>query len=222
MIQATPEDMEGDQAYCPNCVQFGLPLLLARYAVCRSDEDVARPAPPLQAPFGAGVQDIALPPAEAHYALRLLRGGYVYAFNEARGEWLAWQANDHGDLSPFDIRAATPPPQNDTAPASCSRHDRAMLSKCILLPDAKWATTLWLTYSAVPWTNNVWKRHHDHDYRRRSMRRIDVAAWRASGHVQPHVASLYDALEQVAEFHLADGYAIHTEHRASATCPWCT
>lgn len=209
MIQATPEDMEGDQAYCPNCVQFGLPLLLARYAVCRSDEDVARPAPPLQAPFGAGVQDIALPPAEAHYALRLLRGGYVYAFNEARGEWLAWQANDHGDLSPFDIRAATPPPQNDTAPASCSRHDRAMLSKCILLPDAKWATTLWLTYSAVPWTNNVWKRHHDHDYRRRSMRRIDVATWRASGHVQPHVASLYDALEQVAEFHLADGYAIH-------------
>lgn len=209
MIQATPEDMEADQAYCPNCVQFGLPLLLARYAVCRSDEDVARPAPPLQAPFGAGVQDIALPSAEAHYALRLLRGGYVYAFHEAREEWLAWQVNDHGDLSPFDIRAATPPPQNDVSPASCSRHDRAMLAKCILLPDAKWATTLWVTYSAVPWTNNVWQRHHDPDYRRRSMRRIDVAAWRASGHVQPHVASLYDALDQVAEFHLADGYAIH-------------
>lgn len=192
--------------YCPNCIQFGFPLLLARYAVARADLEVRRPAPALQAPFGSGVQDIALPASEARYTLRLLRGGYVYTFNEARDEWRAWQLNDHGDLSPFDIRDSTPPPQNDDAPARCSRHGSAMMSKCIIVPDAQWGTTLWLAYSAAPWTAKVWRRHQTAGYRQRSMRRIDVAGWAASAAPQPHMVSLYQALEQVAEFHLVDSY----------------
>lgn len=192
--------------YCPNCIQFGFPLLLARYAVARADADVRRPAPALQAPFGSGAQDIALPASEARYTLRLLRGGYVYTFNEARDEWRAWQLNDHGDLSPFDIRDSTPPPQNDDAPARCSRHGSAMMSKCIIVPDAQWGTTLWLAYSTAPWTAKVWRRHQAAGYRQRTMRRIDVAGWAASAAPQPHMASLYQALEQVAEFHLVDSY----------------
>jgi len=194
--------------YCPNCIRFGFPILLARYAVARTDAEVRRRAPPLQAPFGSGVQDIVLPASDAQYTLRLLRGGYVYAFNETRDEWLAWQVNEHGDLSSFDIRDTSPPPQNDHAPASCSRHGRAMMSKCIVLPDAKWGTTLWLAYSAAPWTAKVWRRHQDAAYRQRSMRRIDMAGWVGSGKPQPHMAGLYQALDQVAEFHLVDTYSI--------------
>ena len=194
--------------YCPNCVTFGFPILLARYAVARTDAEVRRRAPPLQAPFGAGVQDIALPASDAQYTLRLLRGGYVYGFNETRDEWLAWQVNEHGDLSSFDIRDTSPPPQNDDAPASCSRHGSAMMSKCIVLPDAKWGTTLWLAFSAAPWTAKVWRRHQDAVYRQRSMRRIDMAGWVGSGNPQPHMASLYQTLDQVAEFHLVDTYSI--------------
>ncbi|MCF7752236.1 hypothetical protein KQ945_15865 [Bacillus subtilis subsp. subtilis] len=199
-------DTDTSADYCPNCIQLGFPLLLARYAVARADPDVRRPAPALQAPFGSGMQDIALPASEARYTLRLLRGGYVYAFHEARDEWLAWQLNDHGDLSPFDIRDSTPPPQNDDAPARCSRHGSAMMSKCIIVPDAQWGTTLWLAYSAAPWTAKVWRRHQTAGYRQRTMRRIDVAGWAASAAPQPHMASLYQALEQVAEFHLVDSY----------------
>jgi hypothetical protein len=194
--------------YCPNCIRFGFPILLARYAVARTDAEVRRRAPPLQAPFGSGVQDIVLPASDAQYTLRLLRGGYVYAFNETRDEWLAWQVNEHGDLSSFDIRDTSPPPQNDDAPASCSRHGSAMMSKCIVLPDAKWGTTLWLAFSAAPWTAKVWRRHQDAAYRQRSMRRIDVAGWVGSGNPQPHMASLYQTLDQVAEFHLVDTYSI--------------
>ena len=194
--------------YCPNCIRFGFPILLARYAVARTDAEVRRRAPPLQAPFGSGVQDIVLPASDAQYTLRLLRGGYVYAFNETRDEWLAWQVNEHGDLSSFDIRDTSPPPQNDHAPASCSRHGRAMMSKCIVLPDAKWGTTLWLAFSAAPWTAKVWRRHQDAAYRQRSMRRIDMAGWVGSGKPQPHMAGLYQALDQVAEFHLVDTYSI--------------
>lgn len=193
--------------YCPNCVTFGFPILLARYAVARTDAEVRRRAPPLQAPFGVGVQDIALPASDAQYTLRLLRGGYVYGFNETRDEWLAWQVNEHGDLSSFDIRDTSPPPQNDDAPATCSRHGSAMMSKCVVLPDAKWGTTLWLAYSTAPWTPNVWRRHQDAAYRQRSMRRIDMASWVDSGSPQPHMASLYQALDQVAEFHLVDTYS---------------
>lgn len=194
-------------AYCPNCITFGFPILLARYAVARTDAEVRRQAPRLQSPFGAGVQDIALPASDAQYTLRLLRGGYVYAFNAMRDEWLAWQVNEHGDLSSFDIRDTSPPPQNDDAPASCSRHGSAMMSKCIVLPDAKWGTTLWLAYSTAPWTARVWRRHQDAAYRQRSMRRIDMASWVGSGSPQPHMASLYQALDQVAEFHLVDTYS---------------
>jgi len=193
--------------YCPNCVTFGFPILLARYAVARTDAEVRRRAPPLQAPFGAGVQDIALPASDAQYTLRLLRGGYVYGFNETRDEWLAWQVNEHGDLSSFDIRDTSPPPQNDDAPATCSRHGSAMMSKCVVLPDAKWGTTLRLAYSTAPWTPNVWRRHQDAAHRQRSMRRIDMASWVDIGSPQPHMASLYQALDQVAEFHLVDTYS---------------
>lgn len=194
--------------YCPNCIRFGFPILLARYAVARTDAEVRRRAPPLQAPFGSGVKDIVLPASDAQYTLRLLRGGYVYAFNETRDEWLAWQVNEHGDLSSFDIRDTSPPPQNDDAPASCSRHGSAMMSKCIVLPDAKWGTTLWLAFSAAPWTAKVWRRHQNAAYRQRSMRRIDMAGWVGSGNPQPHMASLYQTLDQVAEFHLVDTYSI--------------
>ncbi|WP_411852534.1 T6SS effector BTH_I2691 family protein [Stenotrophomonas sp. LGBM10] len=190
-------------AYCPNCITFGFPILLARYAVARADPEVRRPAPGLAAPFGAGVQDIALPAGDAHYTLRLLRGGYVYAYNEARDEWLAWQANDRGDLTAFDIRDATPPPQSDDAPARCSRHGSGLFAKCIVIPDAAFGNRLWLAFSTAPWTPRVWQRHRDATYRARSMRRIDVGRWAASATAQPHVAALHQALDQVAEFHAA-------------------
>lgn len=196
-------DPVNDPAYCPNCITFGFPILLARYAVARADQEVRRPAPALVAPFGAGVQEIALPAGDAHYTLRLLRSGYVYAYNEARDEWLAWQVNEHGDLSAFDIRDAHPPPQSDDAPARCSRHGSTLFAKCIVVPDAAFGTALWLAFSTAPWTPRVWRRHRDATYRARTMRRIDVGQWAASTAAQPHVAALYQTLDQVAEFHAA-------------------
>ncbi|MFE6057132.1 T6SS effector BTH_I2691 family protein, partial [Kitasatospora sp. NPDC056446] len=106
-------------------------------------------------------------------------------------------------LSAFDIRDQTPPPQNDTRPARCSRHGETLLSKCIIVPDAAQATLLWLAYSSAPWTRRVWGMHQDPAYRQRHMRCIDVAAWRAGGQPQPHLAELGQAPALVAELHLA-------------------
>ncbi|WP_159095084.1 T6SS effector BTH_I2691 family protein [Stenotrophomonas sp. ZAC14A_NAIMI4_1] len=195
---------ESHPDYCPNCITSGLPLLLARYAVARADAEVREPAPLLQAPFDALSDEQPLPTGAAYYTLRLLRGGYVYSYHQARDEWKAWQLNEYGDLSAFDIRDQTPPPQNDTQPARCSRHGETLLSKCIIVPDAAQATLLWLAYSSAPWTRRVWGMHQDPTYRQRHMRCIDVAAWRAGTSTQTHVAGLGKAASQVAELHLAN------------------
>lgn len=189
--------------YCPNCITSGLPLLLTRYAVARADEEVREAAPVLQAPFDDISNAQPLPADAAHYTLRLLRGGYVYSYHQARDEWKAWQLNEYGDLSAFDIRDLTPPPQNDTQPARCSRHGETLLSKCIIVPDASQATLLWLAYSSAPWTRRVWQRHKDEAYRQQHMRCVDIAAWRKGASAQAHMAGLEHALSQVAELHLA-------------------
>ena len=194
---------ESHPDYCPNCITSGLPLLLARYAVARADAEVREPAPLLQAPFDALSDEQPLPTGAAYYTLRLLRGGYVYSYHQARDEWKAWQLNEYGDLTAFDIRDQTPPPQNDTQPARCSLHGETLLSKCIIVPDAAQATLLWLAYSSAPWTRRVWGMHQDPAYRQRHMRCIDVAAWRAGTSTQAHVAGLGQARGQVAELHLA-------------------
>lgn len=189
--------------YCPNCITSGLPLLLTRYAVARADDEVHEAAPVLQAPFDDISNAQPLPADAAHYTLRLLRGGYVYSYHQARDEWKAWQLNEYGDLSAFDIRDLTPPPQNDTQPARCSRHGETLLSKCIIVPDASQATLLWLAYSSAPWTRSVWQRHKGEAYRQQHMRCIDIAAWRTGASAQAHMAGLQHALSQVAELHLA-------------------
>lgn len=74
--------VETKQDFCPNCTKFGLPILPVRYAVSRSDHLVRTKAPPLEAPFGDGVQTIDLP-ASATYTLRLLRPGFLYVYDES-------------------------------------------------------------------------------------------------------------------------------------------
>ena len=194
---------------CPNCTRFGLPILPVRYAVSRSDNLVRKKAPPLEAPFGDGVQSIDLPNG-ATYTLRLLRPGFLYIYDESAGKWSAYQVDDFGSLSAFDIRDPSPPPQADGPQAVCSRHGVPALAKCIVLPVEQTTTTLWLAFSATSWTPAVVSRHQNADYRKRHMRRIDAGAWLKSAEAQPHLASLYQANDQVAEFKLAPDYRPYT------------
>ncbi len=182
-----------------------MPILPVRYAVARSDDAVRRKAPELEAPFGEGVLSVGLPDG-ASYTLRLLRSGYLYAFNESSDVWTAYQVDNYGDLTEFDIRDPAPPPQEDGPQAVCSRHGIPSLARCIVIPDAKQATTLWLAFSASPWTPAVVANHRQAAYRQRHMRRIDLAAWVATSSAQPHLANLYQAMDQVSEFKLASEY----------------
>lgn len=185
---------------CAICDQQGLPILPLRYAVARCDKDVKDKAPKLQHPFGDGVTDIALPTDQADYTLRLLRPGYLYAFNEVRGEWKAYIVNDDAYLLEFDADSKTPPDIKDAQP--CERMQNSAAGRCVMIPDAAHAGAVWLGFSDTAWTAAVLGRHRTQAYRERHMQRIDVGQWAANGAPQPHMDALDKIGDRVCEFAL--------------------
>ena len=196
---------------CPFCDKKGLPILPLRYAVARAD---IRHAPPLQAPFGQGVQDIALPEQEAHYTLRLLRAGYLYMFDERRGEWTAYVVTREGYLFEFDPHASVAPEVHDIHFA-CSRAGDAPVARCVTVKDAKHATKVWLGFSDVAWTKDVLDKHARQAWRMAHMRVFDVAAWR-NGTNQPHADTMDKVAARVAEYATDPGFVVAAIQRMAA------
>ncbi len=193
---------EPASASCPFCEKKGLPILPLRYAVARTDYDAKHPrgrALDLSSGFGAGVTDIALPAASVKYTTRLLRPGYLYAFNEARGEWKAYLVTELGYLYEFDIEDTTPP-DADAIEFTCFRTGEEFVARCITVPDAVNATRLWLGFSDTAWTPAVWTRHRRQAYRERHMRAVDVKQWVGGNVGQPHTAVFARLEEVVNEF----------------------
>ncbi|MGQ4660614.1 T6SS effector BTH_I2691 family protein [Lysobacter sp. F6437] len=188
---------------CSICDQRGLPILPLRYAVARCDSKVKDRAPELQAPFGDGVEDIVLPSDSAQYTLRLLRPGYLYVFNQVRGEWKAYVVNDDAYLTEFDIHSKTPPDTGEAQP--CERMQNSAAGRCVMIPDAADAGPVWLGFSDTAWTAAVLEKHRQQAYRDRHMQRIDVGKWaqaKAAPATQPHMQRLDKIGEQVCEFAL--------------------
>lgn len=208
---ATPE-----QVKCPFCDKEGLPILPTRYAIANPARAKSIKPPALDPQFGAGVTDVAALPADtAQYTLRLLRGGYLYVFNEKRGTWSAYVVTDGGYLYEFDF--------NDPAPAlpeeiefSCTRAGDAVIARCITVKDAHVAGKVWLGFSDVLWTDEVKRRHRTESWRRKHMRCIDIAAWRGAGGKQAHVAPLTDVGRLVADFTLTGSITDRVREQAEA------
>ena len=182
---------------CAICDQSGLALMPLRYAVA---QPAAHSAPAIQAPFGEGLESVPLPADTAHYTLCHLRGGYLYVFNEVRGEWKAYVVTEDAYLFEYDIHDKTPPDLSGARP--CSRMAKSAASRCVMIPDASRAGAVWLGFSDVAWTGRVLERHRKSEYRDKHMRRINLGAWAKSQAEQPHLAGLSKAREFVAEYYL--------------------
>lgn len=181
---------------CEICNQKGFPILPLRYAVARSD--VQPKAPKLQAPFGKGVQDIALPTDSAQYTLRLLRPGYLYAFNEKRGEWKGYVVSDGGFLLEYDMESVVPPNIGDAKP--CARMAASAAARCVMVPDAEKAGKVWLGFSDTAWTKAVWDKNRKEAYREHHMQCVDVAGWLTGATQQDHAAAIDKIVSLVSEF----------------------
>jgi len=186
---------EDASLFCEICDQKGFPILPLRYAVARSD--VSPRAPALQAQFGAGVSDIPLPGKDAQYTLRLLRPGYLYAFNEKRGEWKGYVVSDGGFLLEYDMES-TPPNVGDAKP--CARMAASAAARCVMIPDADKAGRVWLGFSDTAWTQSVWDNNRREDYRKRHMQCVDIGAWLKGTTGQDHAAAIDRIVTLVSEF----------------------
>lgn len=202
---------------CEVCAVVGLPILPLRYALAWSGDDVPnnKRAPRLESPFSASVYP-SLDTAHAHYTLRLLRGGYLYVYDEARFEWSAYEVSPGGTLFAFDIDEG---PGLGEKPASvkCMRDAPPSLGRCIQVKDADKAGKLWMAHSDTRWTSAVKATHADAAYRAKHMRCIDVGAWfRSDGtQSQPHLSALKEVFARVGEYALEAAAALyHSEEGA--------
>lgn len=182
---------------CDVCDQVGLPILPLRYAICRSDVKEMWQGPRLGGGFGKDVASVALPGSEAHYTLRLARQGYLYVFNEIRGEWKGYQITSDSYLLEFDPHAA-PPPQEEFQP-TCARMADSQVARFVTIPDPKRAGKVWFGFSEAPWTKEIIERNRRSGERKKHMRCIDVQAW-LKGKSLDHVGSATDAPLMVSEF----------------------
>lgn len=190
---------------CPICTVVGLPILPLRYALAWAGDDVpeAKRAPKIEAPFDTSAYPD-LGAARAHYTLRLLRGGYLYVYDEARREWSAYEVTPGGGLYAFDIEDRPSAGEKEVSPAMCSRTAPRSLSRCIQVKDPAKASKLWLGHSDTQWTEAVKAKHEDAGYRAKHMRCIDVGGWFKSkgAQSQPHLSALKNVLERVGEYAL--------------------
>ncbi|WP_152984527.1 T6SS effector BTH_I2691 family protein [Stenotrophomonas terrae] len=182
---------------CDVCDQVGLPILPVRYAICRSDVKDSWQGPRLSGSFGKEVSAISLPDGEAHYTLRLARYGYLYVFNEVRGEWKGFQVTSDSYLLEFDPHGV-PPPREEFEP-SCARMADSQVARFVTIPDPKRAGNVWFGFSEAPWPAEVLKRNRTAAERRKHMRCVNVQNW-LGGKAIEHAGNALDATVQVSEF----------------------
>lgn len=202
-------------ANCNVCKRSGLPILPLRYALTRSDGYDLAGKPPGPEVQGSLIDDsltsINLPDGQ-HYTLRLLRGGFLYVYNQLRGRWYGYVVTEQGYLieyvdithaellavnpdTPQPIDAELQPPATEPEFACAANPEHAYPGHCIMIPNADRADTIYLAFSDAAWTKRVWKEHANNENSRRdSMRKISLAEWRGGS------APYADKLENIGNY----------------------
>lgn len=185
---------------CEVCDKKGFSILPVRYAIARTDVETR--AAKLEGAYSESFTDIALGAAQAEYTLRLLRAGYLYVFNEVRGEWKAYEVDDDAYLSEFNINDKAPPPAQELAPKPCGRRATSRLGRSVFIPDPGRAGAVWFGFTDTAWTADVLAKNKIEKNRAKHMRRIDVGAWAAKKGkaTQPHLGPLVEDAAKVADF----------------------
>jgi hypothetical protein len=184
----------------------GLPVLLTRYALVQSGTT----APKVTAPFKA--PDIGLG-KHAAYTQRLLRNGFLYAFDEKKQELWGYYVTDKSYLVPFNIN--NPPSVDElNKKVPCKPAKNSAVAGCINIPDAANKTIYWFAFSDAEWTKDVWLKHcgwvkgkdnkwtQEADkglaYRKKHMMEFNVQKWLAGSH--PGADSITKLASCVAEY----------------------
>ncbi len=179
---------------CTFCDKRGLPILVVRYAT---------------APETAGAPHVDLvdvdhetplpqPGGGLHYTRRLLRGGYLYVYDEKRNQWDGYFVTDDAYLLHFQVDRPIPLAYTpDLQPCNQSGHPE--VAGMVTIIDPKNAGTVWFAFSDVEWTPAVLAAHANPAYRARHMQKVDLQ--KALGKVkQDDVHPIHELGGKVAEF----------------------
>jgi hypothetical protein len=169
----------------------GLPILLTRYAIAPREAG----APQL----GGDFKMKEAPPlgAATHYTQRLLRGGYVYVYNEAAEVYLqVYTVTPQGYLRPFLFDAKH---GALSGKEPCNVHENGAVAGCLTIPVTRKTKEVWISFSDVLWTTEVYIRHLDAAYRARHMRRFDVKKW-VSSLQHEHACKVKEVDKYVTEY----------------------
>lgn len=194
----------------------GLPIFLALYGIATTPGSEGQhfekgaallkgknisdaKAPKLSAPFKVDA-NISLGDCTM-YTLRPLRGGYVYVYDEAREAWSAYFVTNNAFLEPLpgaylkpnEDRAVLNP---DKKPCQASNYGKAA---CITILDPHEATIVWIGFSDVEWSEDVFDQHRNPAHRARHMREFNVKAWMDS-QKHPHAGKIAELAKRVADF----------------------
>jgi hypothetical protein len=211
-------DCGGHPEKCKMCGKKGLPILLTRYAVATRDTSQwytdprnskktkalmqASGAPEISGDFVMPDVDMG---ASAYYTLRLLRGGYVYMYDEARNTWKGYFLTEESSLIEFTVQEtfgqAAIKGENPGKKNPCQPIKFNFLAKCVTVENPEEATNLWFAFSDVQWTEAVWKKFDENKdgIREKQMRKFDVATWLKT-QKSPHACLFNDAPKHVAEY----------------------
>jgi len=172
---------------CEGCQKrSGLPIIPVRFAIAPKEAK----APKLSAPF-ALEKNIPIEGDVAHYTLRQLRGGVLYVYcpedkagNKYDNPWRGYIVTAKNYFYPFDIPLDGPKQPtaiDDWAP--CIPDQFGANAQFITVPEE--AKYVWICFSDVEWTKDVWKRFNDdtpitgetEGCRTKLMHKIDVQSW---------------------------------------------
>jgi hypothetical protein len=185
---------------CEFCEKKGLPVLLTRYAVAAPNSQ----APTLKAPLNLeGVPSL----GRAKYTVRLLRKGFVYVFDEARHRWEEYETTPDGYFFKLPPRLPNAPKLKAPEQFACSRSEHAPIAQVITITDPKNATVVWVGFSEVQWTDEIFTRHAKPEYRARHMQKIMLSGGRVTPK-QPHLAPISQVDALVAEYRMDPSAAV--------------
>lgn len=157
---------------CPLCDRTGILIYPVRYAV--ASPSGAKYVHSLSGNFTIENAPASIAPAK--YALRALRPGYIYSYDEKRRRLKAYQVFLTGQLWHFEVDKG-PPPGNQFA-KGCIGEEFEREAHCLDLSHSERdpATRLWISWSSVLWTEAVRKKVDDIEWRRKHMTMVDVPA----------------------------------------------
>jgi len=206
---------------CARCHKTGLPVLLTRYAIALKYHDdlaeldmwstMAKRNLASQAEHGKFIPELTgnfrvtdkeeggaeIPLDEGtQYTLRLLRAGYVYVYNEKDTDapLRSYEVSENALLT--ETTPSLPPSgkKDERRDVACAPEKNMTTAGLLTIRNAEKAKEVWIAFSDTKWTPEVEEKHKKPDYRKRHMRKIDVAAWMASNKPeQAHAACIHNA-----------------------------